>query len=431
VPASFPDPISYTGASDVADTVTGGLAADMIVGRASGERASVGDTFQGGGGNDVLLLQPNAASVARGGDGNDYIEGGRSLLGEEGHDELNVNFSGAAVVQGGPGNDRITGGTEDDLLFGNDGDDTLLGRDGDDKLVPGSGSDQVLGGGGTNKVEMVVPSVNNGADVVTSGSDRDTLDYSAVNAGNLVIVGAASATSTGSVRLAGGTVADTLVSSFGVVIGGGGNDSITDGGQGTGVHRFIGGPGNDVINAGDGPDELFGGLGVDNLKGGEGDDLIDAVDGIEDDITCGAGLDFASLDLVDPDAQLGFGGKAGTVVTDVCEGVERANRKEGPNVEIVTRTGRVERDGSVPVRLRCPKDAMAPCKGTLSVVLQRGGAKRPAATSYALRKGASAIVRARLTAAELKRARGEALVVTSVEKGKFGPKTTNRVMPPA
>src|SRR3954470_3809356 len=30
VPASFPDPISYTGASDVADTVTGGLGADLI-----------------------------------------------------------------------------------------------------------------------------------------------------------------------------------------------------------------------------------------------------------------------------------------------------------------------------------------------------------------------------------------------------------------
>src|SRR6478609_8832558 len=82
-----------------------------------------------------------------------------------------------------------------------------------------------------------------------------------------------------------------------VVLGLGGNDTITvdpnvtisvwlDGGNGN--DTLQGGSGNDVILGGAGNDTIYGGAGNDKIFGGGGNDLVDAGDG-DDGVTGGKG----------------------------------------------------------------------------------------------------------------------------------------------
>ena len=48
-----------------------------------------------------------------------------------------------------------------------------------------------------------------------------------------------------------------------------------------------------------GEDELYGGAGAERLVSGAGDDFVEASDGERDLVSCGAGVDVASVDFVD------------------------------------------------------------------------------------------------------------------------------------
>ncbi|QIN77334.1 hypothetical protein GBA65_01070 [Rubrobacter marinus] len=48
-----------------------------------------------------------------------------------------------------------------------------------------------------------------------------------------------------------------------------------------------------------GEDELYGGPGADKLSSGAGDDFLEASDGERDLVSCGRGVDVASVDFVD------------------------------------------------------------------------------------------------------------------------------------
>ena len=48
-----------------------------------------------------------------------------------------------------------------------------------------------------------------------------------------------------------------------------------------------------------GEDEIYGGEGADHLFSGEGDDFVEASDGERDVVSCGPGVDVASVDPVD------------------------------------------------------------------------------------------------------------------------------------
>ncbi len=48
-----------------------------------------------------------------------------------------------------------------------------------------------------------------------------------------------------------------------------------------------------------GEDQLYGGGGADHLYSGEGDDFVEASDGERDIVSCGPGVDVASVDFVD------------------------------------------------------------------------------------------------------------------------------------
>jgi hypothetical protein len=71
-----------------------------------------------------------------------------------------------------------------------------------------------------------------------------------------------------------------------LVRGNGGSDSVNgDGGR----DRLSGGRGNDEVNGGDADDVVAGNSGFDAMNGGNGDDRMEAVDGMEDNISCGNG----------------------------------------------------------------------------------------------------------------------------------------------
>ena len=116
-------------------------------------------------------------------------------------------------VDGGGGNDHISGGPGSDSLFGNEGNDTILGGYGNDEIESHLGRDVVDGGPGR--------------DELCASGGRD------------------------------------------VIMGGEGNDSVgTCGDPSTGVDRYLGGPGDDVIFSTDvpaqaSPDVVNGGAGTD------------------------------------------------------------------------------------------------------------------------------------------------------------------------
>jgi Ca2+-binding RTX toxin-like protein len=106
----------------VADSVSGGAGDDGIV---------------GGEGND-LLTAGDGADVVQGGQGTDTIQGG------DGDDVLQGEGGDGNVVLGGEGRDLLRGGPLDDRLNGDRGDDALLGGGGDDVVETGPGSDEVF-----------------------------------------------------------------------------------------------------------------------------------------------------------------------------------------------------------------------------------------------------------------------------------------------
>ncbi len=127
-------------------TITGSDAADVIVMQQAGTRLSVDGLTQGfradrinklvidgGPGNDQIRLGSSVQIPAelKGGDGDDFITGGRA----------------ADKLYGGPGNDSLDGGAGVDQLFGEAGDDMLTGLVADEYLDGGAGSDSINGVG--------------------------------------------------------------------------------------------------------------------------------------------------------------------------------------------------------------------------------------------------------------------------------------------
>ncbi|MFP6762662.1 MAG: Calx-beta domain-containing protein, partial [Planctomycetaceae bacterium] len=140
------------------DTLSGGSGSDTIRG-GDGDDLIVGDEFSA-----VAPIPGVGADVLSGGDGNDTIQGEAgddsihgnmgedSLLGGPGNDTINGD-SGQDVIQGQAGADFLLGGGGADALNGNDGADTLLGNGGDDTLLGGTGPDSLQGGNGNDALD--------------------------------------------------------------------------------------------------------------------------------------------------------------------------------------------------------------------------------------------------------------------------------------
>ncbi|MEK0162464.1 Hint domain-containing protein [Phaeobacter sp. A36a-5a] len=269
--------------ADVVDITsdTGGM--EIIAGAGN-------DTVTGGSGNDTIA-GGDGDDLIDGGDGDDFLTtglGNDTLIGGSGNDTL-MNSDGDDSLVGGAGNDSIVATGGNDTLEGNDGDDTLEGGADNDRLVGGTGADSMSGG---DDADTFVIEDNFGADTiiggegVTTGTDYDTLDLSAVTVPVTVTF-----TGTGAGTISDGTstltfseiervilgdsadVVDATNDAGGIeIIAGGGNDTVTGG---SGNDTIDGGDGEDTIDGGAGNDSLLGGLGADTISGGAGADTID------------------------------------------------------------------------------------------------------------------------------------------------------------
>jgi VCBS repeat-containing protein len=162
----------------------------------------------GGDSDDTITVASNVGALLTidGGDGNDYIAGGRlgdTLIGGPGNDRI-LGAGGDDILMGGDGIDSLSGGVGNDTLDGEEGNDQLNGEGGDDSLFGGAGNDKLLGG--------------LGRDLLRGGDDADNLDG---GDGSDVMTGDA-----GSDRLYGRAGLDVLIGgeSMDVIYGGTGDD---------------------------------------------------------------------------------------------------------------------------------------------------------------------------------------------------------------
>lgn len=95
------------------------------------------------------------------------------LLGLGGNDRLFANDPGYVgdTLDGGPGNDLLVGGFRQDTLYGGPGDDTLNGGPSGDALIGGPGRDRLNGQGGNDTIDAR----DGQRDTVTCGVGRDTV----------------------------------------------------------------------------------------------------------------------------------------------------------------------------------------------------------------------------------------------------------------
>jgi hypothetical protein len=307
-----------------------------------------------------------------------------------GNDHVFTAESGATTVSANLGtvNDRYVGGPARDDVFAASGNDEIETGGGDDDITLSTGSEDADGGSGNDTID-ISGSLVEGSVLAHGGSGNDTLDM----------------------RGATGALAHA------------------DSGDDT------------VIGSSDG-DFITGGTGVDDLRGENGDDLIRSKESDEDKtsfrdtVRCGFDDDDVVADLKDTVDVIGSS-TGGT-----CEEVDRSPIGETPHVRILGKSLRVSPSGRVRVRLRCPRGVRRlGCRGHLQLQLSRnrnraGQAPRARASRKVrdrIKAGRRKIVTLQLTARDvrtLRRRQRRGLqtrgILTSVERGRLGDKTTIR-----
>ncbi len=252
--------ILYNGASiDIIDQSTAATAVEQIqfVGGATylgydlGSAAYTLSTdnatpIDGAATNDVLSGQDSVGETLNGGDGNDLI------FGNDGADTLN----------GGNNNDLLVGGSANDTVNGDAGNDTI-------GYVAGDGADTVDGGAdtdtltiiGTSNSESVSVTVASGVitqvsggnviavenftlDMLGNGGAGDTLNYASTLAAQNIVVDLSTGSATGFT---------SPIAGVENVTGGAGNDTLT------------GGAGANTLTGGAGADAMVGGLAADTF----------------------------------------------------------------------------------------------------------------------------------------------------------------------
>jgi Ca2+-binding RTX toxin-like protein len=172
------------------------------------------------------------------------------------------------LVQAGGGDDQVLLFPEirDAQLEGGDGSDTLIGGDRDDTLDGGGGDDHLDGKGG--------------ADVLIGGSGFDSADYR-FRTEDLTL----SINDKADDGADGGAEGDNIRDDVERIVGGSGDDRITGSGDDNSIDArggndtVFGLGGNDSLDGGDGDDSLDGGNGDDRARGQAGRDLMDGGNG--------------------------------------------------------------------------------------------------------------------------------------------------------
>ena len=241
--------------TDVATIVAGGIGSDVAMmpgvdGNDLLEGGLGNDTIDGGGGTDratyahasgaVTVTLTASGGSSSGADGLDTLVSIENILGGAFNDTLTGNGQ-ANVLDGGGGHDRLSGGAGNDALLGNSGDDALTGGAGDDTIDGGAGYDRAAFSGSAVGVTV---------NLNLQGSAQNT------GQGNDILIGIENLTGT--------QYSDTLI--------GDANDNWL---WGTGTSTDPSTPGNnDTIDGGAGNDLIWAGNGNQNLTGGLGTDTV-------------------------------------------------------------------------------------------------------------------------------------------------------------
>ena len=303
--------------SDQVNNITGGAGADIIDGVANASCPALGDSLNGGIGNDTFLMGAvaNCGAVVSGGADTDTVDysartaavnlsldgtanDGDPTANAGAGEKGNLHATDIEIVLGGASHDTITGGANGDILHGGPGNDTLNGGAGDDTLYGGPGNDILNGGTGD---DLVIESGNDtaynpaiaagtGNDTINGGAGVDKVSYASRTADLTITLCVDTATSgapastnpectdsDGDPLL---TEGDNLVN-IEWLVGGDGDDDLSGAGGdetiegGAGGDTISGNLGNDVIYGDGGDDTITGGGGDDYLEGGAGDDSMD------------------------------------------------------------------------------------------------------------------------------------------------------------
>ena len=248
------------------DILIGGVGRDIQIGDTADDifllgtgQFAVGETIDGGAGNDTLRFTGGAALVTTtlnltsGVTNVENIAAANSAGLTTGTFAVNINAgaitTNGIVLTGNNGKNILTGTGLIDTLIGNSGNDTLNGGAGDDTMNGGAGNDTYVVDSTTDIVQEDPAA---GVDKVTSSATFALPDE--VEA--LTLTGTAEINGTGNGMnniLTGNSAANMLD-------GGDGNDALT------------GGADNDTLTGGMGNDTLAGNAGNDILMGGDGND---------------------------------------------------------------------------------------------------------------------------------------------------------------
>lgn len=182
---------------------------------------------------DVAVLEP----VARGAGNGDTLYGSH-----------NTSPNYQEKLYGGAGNDTIDAGNGDDRVYGNAGEDQLFGGEGADEIWGGGHTDYIYGQGGADILRG-----QHGNDWIYT-DDQASADFDVAY---------------------GGDGDDTIECRGGDCIGGEGDDKLYGKTHGRDL-RLHGGPGNDILEAGQGlhTHVLYGGVGADSLQGSPSTDIF-------------------------------------------------------------------------------------------------------------------------------------------------------------
>jgi hypothetical protein len=340
--------------NDDVDTGEGNDFVNTGAGHDSAETELGNDTINTGAGQDFAFAGFGSDSVEMG-DGEDFVEeesfpngadslnGGAGLgdgvrygfgfngvtmtlngLPDDGHPGEGDNLIGFEDLNGTEGADTLAGDGSNNEIGGGDGDDKITGGGGDDEIFPGRGNDEVEAGDGGDYVEGEGPT-EEGADNLAGGpGSGDYVEYFGDSAVTMTLNGLPDDGRAGE--------GDNL-SGFEGMEGGEGADTI------------VGDAANNLLVGGGGNDTMTGAAGTDLFSGGEGDDLLLALGG-RDEVACGLGFDTPIHDADD-------------IVNGDCE-------RRG--AEVASDSATVNKKGKAKVRVSCPAEEGAACKGKVALL---------------------------------------------------------------
>lgn len=255
---------------------TGGIA--LSIAASAGGSFAEHDGFAGNetkvtlGSGDDTLISSDTDDLIDAGEGDNLVEAGNGIndvtAGDgdndittgTGRDEVTVG-DGDNDIDVGDGSNTVTAGDGDNFITGGDNDDTVTVGNGDNDIETGAGEDLINAGDGANTID--------------AGDDDDVVN--AGNGGNTIDLGAGddeATTGDGADEVTLGMGDDTVSTGAGddVIIGGADFDASWTGNDTPASNPLD--PKNDVIDGGDGRDEL-------RADAGSVDENFDQVDSVE------------------------------------------------------------------------------------------------------------------------------------------------------